>query len=191
LNVAEAVQTRRSIRNFTDEPVNLETLRRVLDAARWAPSGSNFQPWQATVLTGEPLKRLKDKIYASVPQDPIEYNFSTPEQSPRHLARRQAEGAAWYGALGIARDDREGRNDIARQNIVSYGALVLLLCYLERFHTAPQWADLGMWLQTVMLRQLTMAANSPSSISSAAGRSRKLEGYLRLQPFGGSCRVYG
>ena len=84
MNVAEAVQSRRSIRAFTDEPVSLETLRRVLDRARWAPSGSNLQPWQATVLTGEPLRRLQEKIRASQPQDPIEYNFSAPEQSPRH-----------------------------------------------------------------------------------------------------------
>lgn len=151
MNVADAVLTRRSIRSFTDEPVSQETLRRVLDLARWTPSGSTFQPWQATVLTGEPLKQLQGRIQASEAQDPIEYNFSAPEQSSRHLARRQAEGAAWYGALGIARDDRAGREGIARENMVSYGAPVLLVCYLERFHTAPQWSDLGMWLQTVML----------------------------------------
>lgn len=151
MDVVEAVQTRRSIRAFTSEPVSLETVRRVLDRARWAPSESNFQPWQATVLTGEPLKRLQARIQASAPQDPIEYDFSAPQQSPRHLARRQAEGAAWYGALGIARDDKAGRDGIARENMVSYGAPVLLVCYLERFHKPPQWSDLGMWLQTVML----------------------------------------
>ena len=57
----------------------------------------------------------------------------------------------WYGTLGIARDDKAGRDDIVQQNIVSYNAPVLLLCYTERSFTEPQWADLGMWLQTVML----------------------------------------
>lgn len=151
MNVAEAVETRRSIRAFTDEPVSLETIRRVLDRARWSPSGSNFQPWRAVVLTGEPLRRLQAKMKAAEMQDPPEYDFSAPAASEEHNARRQAYGAAWYGALGIARDDAEGRNGIVQQNIVSYGAPVLLVCYLERFHTAPQWADLGMWMQTVML----------------------------------------
>jgi nitroreductase len=151
MNITEAVASRRSIRAFTDEPVSLETLRRVLDRARWAPSGCNFQPWQATVLAGEPLKQLQTRMLESKPQDPIEYSFSEPQQSPRYLARLQSVGASMYGALGIARDDEAARSDQARQNVVSFGAPALLVCYLERFHTAPQWSDMGMWLQTIML----------------------------------------
>ena len=90
-------------------------------------------------------------MLASEPQEPIEYSFSEPQQSPRHLARLQAVGAAMYGALGIARDDRAARDDIGRQNLLSFGAPALLVCYLERFHTAPQWSDMGMWFQTIML----------------------------------------
>jgi nitroreductase len=87
----------------------------------------------------------------SKPQDPIEYSFSEPPQSPRYLARLQSVGATMYGALGIARDDEAARSDQARQNVVSFGAPALLVCYLERFHTAPQWWEMGMWLQTIML----------------------------------------
>ncbi|MEM1053047.1 MAG: nitroreductase family protein, partial [Pseudomonadota bacterium] len=36
MNVTEAVTSRRSVRMFTDQPVELETIRRVLDSARWA-----------------------------------------------------------------------------------------------------------------------------------------------------------
>ncbi|MEJ2408101.1 MAG: nitroreductase [Novosphingobium sp.] len=151
MNVAEAVVTRRSIRAFTQEPVSLETLRRVLDRARMAPSGCNFQPWQATVLTGEPLRALQEKMLASDPQDPAEYNWSAPNQSPGHLARLQSLGATMYGALGIGRDDKQGRQDFARSNVTSFGAPALLVCYFERFMEAPQWSDVGMWLQTIML----------------------------------------
>jgi nitroreductase len=59
MNITEAVASRRSIRAFTDEPISLETLRRVLGRVRWAPSGCNFQPWQATVLAGEPLNNSR------------------------------------------------------------------------------------------------------------------------------------
>ena len=51
MNIAEAVATRRSVRAYLDKPVPLETIRRILDEARMAPSGCNFQPWEATVLT--------------------------------------------------------------------------------------------------------------------------------------------
>ena len=50
--VSEAVATRRSIRSFLDKTVPFETIERILERARMAPSGCNFQPWEATVLTG-------------------------------------------------------------------------------------------------------------------------------------------
>ncbi|MEL6485796.1 MAG: nitroreductase family protein, partial [Pseudomonadota bacterium] len=56
MNVTEAVTSRRSIRQFLDKPVNLETITRVMNTARWAASGCNYQPWEAAVLTGQPLK---------------------------------------------------------------------------------------------------------------------------------------
>ena len=58
MNVYDAVTSRRAVRGFTDEPVPIEVLERVLDAARWSPSGSNLQPWRIYVVTGEPLERL-------------------------------------------------------------------------------------------------------------------------------------
>ena len=82
MNVNEAVRSRRSIRAFTNEPVSLETIRRVLDRARDTPSESNFQPWQATVLTGEPLRRLQEKMRASEQQNPPEYDWGVPANSP-------------------------------------------------------------------------------------------------------------
>jgi len=151
MDVAEAVATRRAIRRFLNKPVDLQTIRRILDQARMSPSGCNFQPWHATVLTGEPLKALQAKMIASAPQDPIEFDFSAPNNVPHYLARLQTLGASMYGAMDVERDDKEGRGDFARQNIVSFGAPVLLLCHIERFMEPPQWADVGMWLQTVML----------------------------------------
>lgn len=151
MNVAEAVESRRSIRAFRDTPVDLEILRRVLDRARLAPSGCNFQPWQATVLTGEPLKALQDKMLAAQPQDPIEYSFSEPNKSPPHLARLQELGACMYGSMNVWREDTEKRVDFSRANITSFGAPALLVCYFERFMGPPQWSDVGMWLQTIML----------------------------------------
>jgi len=46
---------------------------------------------------------------------------------------------------------KEARDDFARQNIVSFGAPVLLLSHFPKFMEPPQWSDVGMWLQTIML----------------------------------------
>lgn len=55
MSVSEAA-TRRSMRAFLDKPVPIDTLRRVMDKARIAPSGYNFQRWEATILAGESLR---------------------------------------------------------------------------------------------------------------------------------------
>jgi nitroreductase len=49
-DVWEVMSTARTIRRFTDEPVDGATLARCLEAARWAPSGANAQGWRFVVL---------------------------------------------------------------------------------------------------------------------------------------------
>jgi nitroreductase len=151
MNVAEAVATRRSVRLFEDKPVAYDTIRRILDQARMAPSGCNFQPWEAVVLSGGPLKALQDTLIAAQPDDPMEYDFSAPGTLEKYKARLQAVGAAMYGAMAIARDASESRFDFARSNLLSFGAPVLLLCHFPKLMKEAQWSDVGMWLQTIML----------------------------------------
>ena len=149
--VSDAVLSRRSIRAFADTPVPAETIRRVLDQARWAPSGCNFQPWEAVVLTGAPLKELQERLLESAFDDPPEYDFSAPGQVDRYQSRLTELASALYGALNIARDDKEARASMIRANCVSFGAPVLLLCHFPKLMKEPQWSDVGMWLQTIML----------------------------------------
>lgn len=151
MNVSEAVSSRRSIRRFLDTPVELDTLRRVMDAARFAPSGCNFQPWEASILTGAPLKALQDQMLAAPPQDPPEYDWSAPNCSEAHKARLHQVSASMYGAMGIEREDAAARQAFFSRNVTSFGAPAVLLCYFPRFMGPPQWSDVGMWLQTIML----------------------------------------
>lgn len=111
--VAEAVATRRSIRAFIDRTVPLETIARVLDQARMAPSGCNFQPWEATVLTGAPLKALQQRLLASQPDDPLEYDFSAPGKHDKYQSRLRSLGADMYGTMNIGRDQTEQREAFA------------------------------------------------------------------------------
>lgn len=151
MEVAEAVATRRSIRAFLDRPVPGATIRGVLDRARMAPSGCNFQPWEAIVLAGDPLRAFQDRLRQSQPDDPPEYDYSAPGSVDKYRARLRAIGAKMYGAMGVERDNAEKRAEFARLNLVSFGAPVLLLCHFPKLMKAAQWSDVGMWLQTIML----------------------------------------
>jgi nitroreductase len=155
LNVSEAVAGRRSIRAFVDRPVDRAILERVLEKAQRSPSGGNVQPWNAVVLAGEPLARLQGAIAEVVPQGRTgrspEYDIYPPALDGAYEDRRAGVGEAMYEALGIARDDRKGRQGQFAENFRAFGAPVLLLAHTPRYMGPPQWSDIGMWLQTIML----------------------------------------
>jgi nitroreductase len=56
MEVFEAIRTRRSIRAYDQKPVEEEKLRRVLEAARLAPSAGNRKPWRFIVVTDPEVK---------------------------------------------------------------------------------------------------------------------------------------
>ncbi len=45
MSMEEVIKQRRSVRSFTDEQVDDETVRHLLNMGRWAPSAGNRQPW--------------------------------------------------------------------------------------------------------------------------------------------------
>jgi nitroreductase len=155
MDVYEAVTSRRAVRGFTDEPVPRAALERVLAAAACAPSGSNVQPWRSYVLTGAPLAQLKklatERVAAGDPWDEREYEMYPAELKSPYRERRFAFAEQRYGALGIAREDIEARQRAAIANWECFGAPAALFCYIERGMGRPQWSDVGMYLQTVML----------------------------------------
>jgi len=57
-----AILQRRSIRQFADQPMDTEHLEKILDAARWAPSGGNRQRWRFIVVTSPSLKDMVRKV---------------------------------------------------------------------------------------------------------------------------------
>lgn len=155
MDVYEAVTTRRAVRGFTDRQVPRETLERVVSAAAWTPSASNIQPWHVYVLTGAPLAELKrrvgERLATGEPWDEPEYEQYPAELKSPYRERRSAFGAERYGALGIPREDLEARQRAASANWDCFGAPASLFCYVDRGMGRPQWSDLGMYLQTVML----------------------------------------
>ncbi|MEU2542768.1 nitroreductase [Streptomyces iakyrus] len=155
MDVYEAVDSRRAVRAFSDEPVPKETLERVLAAASRAPSSGNLQPWHVYVVTGEPLAELKRRATARAragdPGDDREYPMYPADLASPYLDRFSAAAAQRYAALGIERDDPDRPVKIAALNSEAFGAPVVLFCCLDRTMGPGQWGDAGMYLQTVML----------------------------------------
>ncbi|WP_234544694.1 nitroreductase [Streptomyces shenzhenensis] len=155
MDIYEAVESRRAVRGFSGRDVPREALQRVASAAAWAPSASNLQPWHTYVVTGVPLaeikKRAGERLSAGDPWDEPEYEQYPPALKSPYRERRSAFGEQRYGALGIAREDWEARQRAAAANWDCFGAPAALFCYIDRDMGRPQWSDVGMYLQTVML----------------------------------------
>jgi nitroreductase len=155
MDVYDAVASRRAVRAFTDEPVPRDALERVLTAAARTPSSGNIQPWNTYVLTGTSLAELKkrtaERLAAGDPGDEREYEMYPPDLKSPYRERQFAAGEQRYAALGIPREDKQARWRSVAANWDCFGAPAALFCYLDRDMGLPQWADVGMYLQTIML----------------------------------------
>lgn len=114
---------RYSCRGFTDEPVAPEILRRLFTTAQRTASWCNSQAWQVHLLSGDDTaalaKRLTDRA-VSGPEQPDIPGPATYEGV--YQDRRRTCGFALYNAVGIERDDKEGRLVQMLKNFSFFGA---------------------------------------------------------------------
>ena len=154
MHIQDAVTSRHSIRAFLPTPVHGDVIRRVVTTAARAPSGGNLQPWHIDVLAGEPLDALKAAMQAHLQGGAApawEYDVY-PERLPFPWRDRRFQiGEDMYARLGIPRDDKPARLRWFARNYGFFGAPMGLFCSVDRAMGPPQWSDLGMYLQTLML----------------------------------------
>lgn len=155
INVSQAVQTRRSVRAFLPDAIEESVLREILQQAARAPSGGNVQPWKVYALGGgqmDDFKRLmRERLQDPSATDQPEYEIYPQNLWEPHRSERFELGEAMYALLGIPRSDKAGRLRQFANNFQFFGAPAALFCYVDRRMGKPQWSDLGMFLQTVML----------------------------------------
>jgi nitroreductase len=155
MDVSEAIRSRSAIRAFLPDPVSVATITDILDAARYAPSGSNMQPWNVVVCRGAAKDRLSDEVVASLlagsPGQEAEYQYYPHPVPEPFLARRRACGWGLYATLGIARGERERMVQQEARNFRFFDAPVGLFFFIDRALERGSWIDYGMFVQNVML----------------------------------------
>lgn len=154
MHVEDALLSRRSIRAFLPRPVPDALMRRILESARWAPSGSNIQPWKVHVLNGDSRQRYSDALIAaerSGEKSEMEYRYYAPEWREPFLTRRRNCGFGLYGAMGIERGDRAGRHDAYIANFRFFGAKTGLLFWIPSDLEHGSWLDYGTFIQSISL----------------------------------------
>ncbi|MEX1035794.1 MAG: nitroreductase [Sneathiella sp.] len=154
MKVSDAIKSRMTVRQFLDKPVPEATIREILEIAKRAPSGGNLQPWTVHVLTGEPLNALvrdvEEKQNSGMTEEP-EYNVYPPELIEPYRTRRRVVGQALYDLIGVPRSDTPGKLKQLARNYRFFDAPVGLFFVLHRQMEIGQYADVGMFMQNIML----------------------------------------
>jgi nitroreductase len=153
--VSEALKGRASIRHFLPTPVGEDVVRQILDVARWAPSGSNIQPWKLVAVAGKDRQAVID---ATNPDERITMPneegafpvFPNPLPEP-YQQRRFDLGEQIYALLDIPREDVTGRMAAIAWNFRFFGAPVALFFIIDRRLMHGQWAHMGIFMQSVAL----------------------------------------
>ncbi len=94
MDVFEAIKSRRSVRAFTQKDVSEEEVEKLIDAARWAPSAGNIQPWEFIVVRKPEIKR-KLSIAA------LDQTFIEEAPVVIVVCANQIRSGRGYGARGI------------------------------------------------------------------------------------------
>ena len=119
MDILELVRTRRSVRQYTNEPVSEEDMNKILEAGRWAPSANNSQPWEFVVLRSREVRKelagtltwgrflsqaalgIVVVIDETASSNPVE-DGAAATQNMLLEAHSLGLGACWIGAYGSA-----------------------------------------------------------------------------------------
>ena len=125
---------RRSIRGYKNQEVPREVLEDVIRIAQRAPSSMNTQPWHFHVLTGEPLERVRkgntEKMVAGSSID-REITLNHGYEGP-HRDRQVEIAVQLFEAMGIARDDKDRRQDWVMRGFRQFDAPVSVVITVDK-----------------------------------------------------------
>ena len=153
-NVTAAMKTRITVRDFLDKPVPDDLLGQIFETARRAPSGGNLQPWRVHVMTGDALDRFRNeclgKLMKGEQETPTFPAYPSPLWEPQRSWRFKL-GEDMYAQLGIPREDKPARLRWLANNVRFFGAPVGIIVTGNVKLGMPQYMDVGIYLQSVML----------------------------------------
>ncbi len=162
MEIIEGIKTRQSIRAFKPNPIARDVMEKILQAVSNSPSYTNTQPWEVVVVSGKKKNELGRKLLdLARAKAPTSRDLPTPKGWPPTLEERsRAHGAHRLGALGVAREDVEGREKLRLMNFEFYGAPCAVFLFMDG--SLGEWSifDLGLFTQNLILAAHSLGVES-------------------------------
>lgn len=154
MQLDDAIQQRKSVRQFLPTPVPLELIESILARANQAPSGTNVQPWHVHVVAGAKRNELVDAVLAhreTSPTDTVsEFEGASKRKEP-YTTRMRTLGKAMYTLLEIPKGDKAANWHQWGRNYAFFDAPVGLIFTIDKDLGPMSFLDIGMFMQNIML----------------------------------------
>ena len=173
MDFSEVLKKRRSIRAFSDQPVDQATLNEIMLEALESPSSSNTQPYKLAVATGETCKALGGELLSKyhksnkIQKQPLPLKIisaitsdALPDSDFKPMLgkypsvfqdRRVSTGMGLYEVLGIERKDKKARDEQMARNFTFFDAPVAIFLFIHPGMQHTALVDAGILMQSLML----------------------------------------
>lgn len=146
------LEARFSCRGFLPDPVPEETIERMFRMAQRSASWCNSQAWQVHLVTGERTAQFAKELTEQVLADPSERpDIPGPVRYEGvYRERRRGAGFGLYEAVGIERDDLDGRARQMLENFRFFGAPHVAVISTPRALGTYGAVDCGAYVATLL-----------------------------------------
>mgnify|MGYP002633620996 CR=1 FL=1 len=166
--VRQLINSRRSIRAFLPDPVSQIELEAIFETAAYAPSNCNTQPWQTYVVSGSARDAMSQLLKQSIGTGDYAIDFPYDAKYAGVYRERQIDvGKLLYQALGVERDDKNGKHQAFMRNLDFFDAPHAAFIFMPDWCGIREAADVGMYAQNLLLTlQSHGLASCPQTILS-------------------------
>jgi len=153
MSVIALLEKRYSTRAYLDKPIPQPLLESIFTQAQQAPSNCNVQPWQTCVVSGEKKEQLKNALISTVMKGAApnpDFNW-LPKYEGVHRDRQFGSANALYSAIGVTREDKQGRQRAMIRNWSFFDAPHVAFFTMDKYLDIMGAVDLGIYAQTLSL----------------------------------------
>ena len=182
----QLARSRRSIRGFLPEPVDAGSLHKIFETAASAPSNCNTQPWESYVVSGAMRDRLSNIFMETIGQGNFSMDYPYDAKYEGVFRKRQLDvGILLYQALGVTREDKEGKRRAFLRNLEFFDAPHVVFIFMPEWCGIREACDVGMYAQNLMLTmQSHGVASCPQTIlgydADSVRRELKIDSTMKL-----------
>lgn len=159
MELLDAINKRKSIRNFLPKPVTKDAMTRLLEAAVRAPSANNTQPWEFVAVAGKALDRIREKnveLLRAMTMPNPDLHIVTWSNDSVYRKRQVDLAKELFRLMGIAREDKEARGLWLERGFRYFEAPAALFVLADRsLSESGPLMDIGAAVQNFCLAALT------------------------------------